>query len=97
MLTLPAVGKGTAPHQKPVVEDPVTNDEFSQQSVEQEYQHPQNQEMNASKQPRPQGSLLSSLNKRIAASGNEIGKQAKGFCNSFTEHVRSVKKNKRNK
>ena len=47
MLTLTAVGKGTAPHQKPVVEDPVTNDE---QSVEQEYQHLQNQEMNASKQ-----------------------------------------------
>ena len=36
MLTLTAVGKGTAPHQKPVVEDPLTNDEFSQQSVEQE-------------------------------------------------------------
>ena len=40
MLTLTAVGKGTAPHQKPVVEDPVTNDEFSQQSVEQEIPAP---------------------------------------------------------
>ena len=40
MLTLTAVGKGTAPHQKPVVEDPVTNDEFSQQSVEQEIPSP---------------------------------------------------------
>ena len=34
MLTLTAVGKGITPHQKPVVEDPVTKDEFSQQSVE---------------------------------------------------------------
>ena len=40
MLTLTAVGKGTAPPQKPVVEDPVTNDEFSQQSVEQEIPAP---------------------------------------------------------
>ena len=40
MLTLTAVGKGTAPHQKPVVEDPVSNDEFSQQSVEQEIPAP---------------------------------------------------------
>ena len=40
MLTLTAVGKGTAPHQKPVVEDPVENDEFSQQSVEQEIPAP---------------------------------------------------------
>ena len=40
MLTLTAVGKGTAPHQKPVVEDPAANDEFSQQSVEQEIPAP---------------------------------------------------------
>ena len=40
MLTLTAVGKGTAPPQKPVVEDPVSNDEFSQQSVEQEIPAP---------------------------------------------------------
>ena len=40
MLTLTAVGKGTAPHQKPVVEDPVSNDEFSQQSVKQEIPAP---------------------------------------------------------
>ena len=64
MLTLTAVGKGTAPHQKPVVEDPVTNDEFSQQSVEQEIPAP-------------------------TESGDEH-KQAKGFHNSFIEHVHSV-------
>ena len=50
MLTLKAVGKGTAPHQKPVVEDPVTNDEFSCSQLSKKYQHPQNQEMNASRQ-----------------------------------------------
>ena len=68
MLTLTAVGKGTAQHQKPVVEDPVTNDEFSQQSVDQEIPTP-------------------------TEPGDER-KQAKGFRNSFIDHVHSVKKNK---
>ena len=40
MLTLTALGKGTAPHQKTVVEDLVTDDEFSQQSAEQEIPTP---------------------------------------------------------
>ena len=40
MLTLTAMGKGTARHHKPVDEDPATNDEFSQQSVEQEIPAP---------------------------------------------------------
>lgn len=44
MLTLMAVGKGTAPHQKPMVDEPVTNDEFSQMSKI--FQHPQYQGMN---------------------------------------------------
>ena len=65
MLTLTAVGKGTAPHQKPVVEDPVANDEFSQQSVEQEIPAP-------------------------TEPGDER-KQAKGFRNSFFQHVHRVK------
>ena len=65
MLALTAVGKKTAPHQKPVVEDPVTNDEFSQQSIEREIPAP-----------------------------TELGderKQAKGFRNSFIEHVHRFK------
>ena len=65
MLTLTAVGKGTAPPQKPVVEDPVTNDEFSQRSVEQEIPAP-------------------------TEPGDER-KQAKGFRNSFFQHVHRVK------
>ena len=65
MLTLTAVGKVTAPHRKLVVEDPVTNDEFSQQSVEQEIPAP-------------------------TEPGDER-KQAKGFRNSFFQHVHRVK------
>ena len=66
MLTLTAVGKGTAPHQKPVVEDLVTNEEFSQPSVEQEIPVP--------------------------TEPGDKREQAKGFRNSFIEHVHSVKK-----